>query len=491
MHDLKSRTVRAGIINVGARGFGFLIRIGSIMIMGRLLTPGDYGLVTMVMAFTGVLNMFGCFGLIQAAIQRDELSETESSSLFWLNLTFGALLTLTAILAAPMVSAFYREPRLIAIMEVMAFTFVITAAGVQHGALLQRRMSFGKLAKIEISALLLSVAVAIGMAASGYEYWAIVSMSITQPLATTIGLWLSTGWIPGRPRIAGGVLSMLRFGGGTTLTGFLAYITVNIDKLMLGRVWGTEATGLYSRSYYLINFPTENLNTTIGEIAFAALSRTKDDPERLRRYFLKGYSLVVTLTLPLTVVSALFADDLIVVVLGPKWVGAIEIFRILAPTILVLAITNPLGWLLNALGLVRRGVFIGMFSAPLMVAGTLIGLPYGPRGVAIAYSTVMVSKVIPVAVWALHGTGVKVREFVGALASPLFASAAAAGIAFGVHVLAGPLLSPVFRLALDVAVFGAAYVAVLFVIAGEKGLYLDLFRAAKEARLADAAAKSA
>lgn len=491
MHDLKSRTVRAGMFNVGARGLGFLIRIGSVMVMARLLTPDDYGLVTMVVAFTGVLNMFGCFGLIQAAIQRDELSEAQSSSLFWLNLTFGALLTLTAMLAAPMVSAFYREPRLIAIMHVMAFTFIITAAGVQQGALLQRRMAFATLAKIEISALLLATAVSIGMAVYGYEYWAIVSMTITMPLATTIGLWLSTGWIPGRPRMVPGLWSMLKFGGGTTLTGFLSYITINIDKLLLGRVWGTEATGLYSRSFYLINFPTENLNVTIGEIAFAALSRTKDDPERLRRYFLKGYSLVVTLTLPLTVVAALFADDLIVVVLGPKWVEAIEIFRILAATILVLAISSPLGWLLNALGLVRRGVHIGLFTASLMITGVLIGLPYGPRGVAIAYSSVMLIKVIPVSIWALHGTGVKLREFAGALASPLLASAAAAAVAFGVHVLAGPTLSPLLRLSLDVVAFGAAYVAVLFIIAGEKALYLDLFRAAREARLSDAAAKSA
>ncbi|MGO4406420.1 lipopolysaccharide biosynthesis protein [Bosea sp. RAF48] len=479
MHDLKNKTVRAGLINVGSRGLGFTVRIGALMVLGRLLTPDDYGLVTMVTAFTGVLNMFGCFGLFQAAIQRDTLSEDESSSLFWLNLTFGAALTLTAIVAAPLVSAFYREPRLLAIMDVIAFTFVITAAGVQHGVLLQRRMAFGTSAKIEISSLLIATAVSIGMAVSGYGYWAIVSMTITLPLATTIGLWLSSGWIPGRPRIVAGLRSMLRFGVGTTLIGFLSYITNNIDKLLLGRVWGTEATGLYSRSFYLINFPTENLNSTIGEVAFAALSRTKGDPDRFRRYFLKGYSLVVTLTLPLTIVCTLFADDLIIVILGPKWTSAVEIFRILAPTIMVFAISSPLGWLLNALGMVKRGVHIGLFSAPLMITGVLIGLPYGPRGVAMAYSTVMVLKVIPITIWALYGTGVRYREFVGALASPLAASLVAGAIAYVVHGLAALALSPVLRLMLDVGSFGAAYVAALLLIAGEKALYLDLFRDAR------------
>lgn len=483
MQDLKRRTVRAGIVNVSARGLGFVIRVVSLMILGRLLTPEDYGLVTMVTAFTGVLNMFGCFGLFQAAIQRDGLSEAESSSLFWLNMAFGILLTLIAIVAAPLVSAFYGEPRLRAIMDAIAFTFVITAAGIQHGVILQRRLSFGTSAIIEICSLLIATAVSIGMAANGYGYWAIVSMTITLPLATTIGLWLSTGWVPGSPQLAEGLRPMLQFGFGTTLTGFLSYLSGNVDKLLLGRFWGTEATGLYSRSFYLATFPCENLNTTIGEVAFAALSRTRDDPERFRRFFLKGYSLVVTLTLPLAVICALFADDLIAVALGPQWVGAVEIFRILAPTILVAAISNPLGWLLNALGLVRRGVYIGLFSAPLMIVGILIGLPYGPRGVAMAYSSVMVIKVIPIVLWALHGTGLRPREIAGALASPLAASAIAAGIAFGVHALYPPTLSAVLRLLLDIGTFGTIYVAALLLIAGEKALYLylDLFRAARSA----------
>jgi PST family polysaccharide transporter len=321
------------------------------------------------------------------------------------------------------------------------------------------------------------------MAMAGYGYWALVSMVLTLPLATTIGLWIATGWIPGRPQMAPAVRSMLRFGFGTTLNGFVSYFANNVDKLLLGRVWGTEALGLYGRAFHLINFPGDNLNSTIGEVAFAALSRTKDDLDRFRRYFLKGYSLVVALTLPLTVACALFADDLVVVILGPKWAAAAEIFRILAPTILVFAISNPLGWLLNSLGLIKRGAYIALLSAPLMVAAVVASIPYGPRGVAAAYSTVMVIKVIPTAAWALHGTGVRVREILTALSRPLAASAVAAVVGFAVHSLCGPALSPAVRLALDIGVFGAVYVATLFLIAGQQvlDLYLDLFRAAKTA----------
>jgi PST family polysaccharide transporter len=452
------------------------------MILGRLLDPTDYGLVTMVTAFTGVLNMFGGFGLFQAAIQRDSLSEKESTALFWMNVAFGGLLTLTAIVAASAVSKFYHEPRLVAIMQVIGISFIVTGAGIQHGVLLQRRMLFGVSAMIEIAALLIGTGVSVGMAMAGYGYWALVSMAITLPIATTIGLWIATGWIPGRPQMVPSAWSMLRFGFGTTLNGFLSYFTNNFDKLLLGRVWGTEALGLYGRAFHLINFPGDNLNSTVGEVAFAALSRTKDDLDRFRRYFLKGYSLVVTLTLPLTVVAALFADDLVVVILGPKWAAAAEIFRILAPTILVFAISNPLGWLLNSLGLVRRGVYIALLSAPLMVAAVIAGIPYGPLGVAAAYSAMMVLKVIPITAWALHGTGIRLREILAALSRPLAACAAAAMVGFAVHVVCGPTQSPVLRLVLEIGAFGVVYVATLFLIAGQAlHLYLDLFRAARTA----------
>jgi PST family polysaccharide transporter len=453
------------------------------MILGRLLDPSDYGLVAMVTAFTGVLNMFGAFGLFQAAIQRDSLSEKESTTLFWLNVAFGGLLTLTAIAAAPAVSGFYHEPRLLAIMEIVGIMFVITGAGIQHGVLLQRRMLFGMSATVEIGALLIGTVVSVGMAMAGYGYWALVSITLTLPLATTIGLWIATGWIPGRPQMVPTVRSMLQFGFGTTLNGFVSYFANNIDKLLLGRVWGTEALGLYGRAFHLINFPGDNLNATIGEVAFAALSRTKDDLDRFRRYFLKGYSLVVTLTVPLTVVCALFADDLVVVILGPKWAAAAEIFRLLSPTILVFAINNPLGWLLNSLGLVKRGAYIALLSAPLVVAAVVAGIPYGARGVAAAYSTVMVIKVVPIIVWALHGTGVRVHEIFAALSRPLGASVAAAVAGFAVHSMCDPALSPALRLALDLGVFGAVYIATLFLIAGQQALhlYLDLFRAVRTA----------
>ena len=261
-----------------------------------------------------------------------------------------------------------------------------------------------------------------------------------------------------------------------TLNGVLWYIASNFDKVLLGRYWGADATGLYFNASQLIRTPIDNLNGAVGDVAFSALSRVREDPERLRRYFLKGYSLVVALTLPLTFACAVFADDIVGVLLGPRWAGAAEIFRILAPTILVFAVLNPLGWLFNALGLVDRGLHIALVFPPLLIAGVVIALPGGPQGVAFAYTTVMTLSVVPISLWAVRGTVIRVLDVLFALSRPLACSIAAAALGFGAQALGGEDLTLWPRFVLEVAVFGVAYVALLLFVAGQKSFYFDLLR---------------
>ena len=115
-------------------------------------------------------------------------------------------------------------------------------------------------------------------------------------------------------------------------------------------IYGPAALGIYGRAYELINLPTRIINTAIGVVAFSSLARLQGEPARLKSYFLKGYSLVVSITLPATIACAVFADDIILVTLGPKWTEAATIFRLLAPTILVFGMINPIGWLLQSIG---------------------------------------------------------------------------------------------------------------------------------------------
>jgi len=271
----------------------------------------------------------------------------------------------------------------------------------------------------------------------------------------------------------------MRFGGTLTLNGLVAYVAYNTEKILIGRFWGADAIGIYGRAYQLVNIPTENLNSAVGEVAFSALSRLQDDPSRLKSYFLKGYSLVLAMTLPMTLACVLFADDVVFVLLGPKWKDAVPIFRLLAPTILTFALINPLGWLLYSLGLVNRSLKIALVFAPSIIAGYVIGLRYGPKGVAFAYSAVMTLWVIPFIAWCVHGTVVSFRDILVTVARPLASGVFAGLLAFGVRVLCGHFLSPLPRLVVEASVLLIAFYGLLLFVAGQKSLYLDLVRGLK------------
>ena len=484
MKDLKQRTIRGGIARLSAQAANFILRAGSLMILARLLGPEDFGLVGMVTAFTGVLNLLKDFGLSSATIQRPTVTDEQLSTLFWVNMCVGSVLGLLTVAMAPFIAVFYHEPRLFAVTVVLAAGFIFNAAGVQHSALLQRQMRFTAMAVIQIISLLIGTAIAIGGAKAGYGYWALVAMTVTVPLAGTIGSWLMAGWAPGMPRRRTGLRSMMRFGGTVTLNSFVAYTAYNFDKVLIGRYWGVDAIGIYGRAYQLVNIPTDNLNTAVGEVAFSALSRVQDDASRFRNYFLKGYSLVLSMTIPLTMICVVFADDVVRIILGPKWMGAVAVFRWLAPTILTFAVINPLGWLLLSLGLVKRSLNIALVFAPTIIAGYFVGLPYGPKGVACAYSAVMALWVIPFILWCVKGTAVSFWDVSGVLIRPLTAGILAGALGFAVRLAFGQAMTPLPRLVLESSVLLGAFFVLLLTLGGQRTLYLDLIRELRKPSMA-------
>lgn len=476
MKNLKQKTLRGGAAKMCAQVANLLLRTGSLMILARLLDPKDFGLVGMVTAVIGVFGVFRDFGLSAAAVQRMTVTEEQASTLFWINLLVGALLGLLALSLAPLVVVFYHEKRLFRVTAVLATAFLFNAAGVQHSSMLERQMRFVTLSVIDIVSLVVSTAVGIGMALRGFGYWALVATTTVTPIVYTAGVWITTAWVPGPPRTQSGMRSMLRFGGTVTLNGLVMYIASNFEKVLLGRYWGVDALGIYGRAYQLINIPTDNLNSAAGGVAFAALSRLQDDPKRLKSYFLKGYSLVLTLTVPITFTCALFADDLITVFLGPKWHSASGVFRLLAPTTLAFAILNPLGWLLNAVGLVGRGLKIALVLGPVMVMGYLVGLRYGPTGVASAYSTVMILSLIPLIAWVTRGTVISLRDILVTISRPVAAGITAAGLVLGLRSLDGAHMHPLPRLAIGVTLVLLVYLGMLWYVMGQKTFYLELIR---------------
>jgi O-antigen/teichoic acid export membrane protein len=268
----------------------------------------------------------------------------------------------------------------------------------------------------------------------------------------------------------------LHFGGTVTLNSLIVYVAYNLGKVLLGRFWGADVLGFYGRAYQLANMPTQNLNSAIGGVAFSALSRLQNDAVRLRNYFLNGYTLVLSMTIPLTIFGMLFADDLIEVILGPKWMETAYIFRLLTPTILIFGIINPLGWLLLAIGLQGRSLTIAMVSAPLVITAYVVGLSYGPSGVALAYSSAMTLWLIPHVVWCLHNTMISPSDLLRATSRPFLSGIAAALCVLGFEHYWSKLPSAILRLGLGGGGMFLVYLYMLFFVLGQRTFYRNLVR---------------
>jgi PST family polysaccharide transporter len=480
MTDLKGKAIRGGFAKVCAQAAHFILRVGSLMVFARLLDPKDFGLVGMVTAVTGVLNLFRDFGLSTVTVQRATMTDQQTSMLFWLNLLVGGMLGCLSLASAPILAAFYQEPRLFWVTVILSASFLFNAAGVQHAALLKREMRFTALATIEVLSLLTSSVVGIGMAFAGFGYWSLVGWSLVLPAANSAGAWLMTAWVPGAPSREVEMRSMMCFGGTVTLNGLIAYIAYNLDKVLLGRFWGTEALGIYGRAYQLISIPIGSLNSAVGEVAFSALSRVQEDQYLLKSYFLKGYAIVLTMTVPITIACALFADDLVILLLGPKWQHAAVIFRLMSPTVLVFALIDPWGSLLCSTGRVGRSLGIALVIAPLVIGGYVIGLPYGPNGVALGFSAMMVVWVLPHIAWCIKGTLIAPRDVWLAVSKPFLAGVVAGTAALALQLCLGQSLPPFVRFVVGGSALFGTYLWVLLWVMGQKSFYSDLLLALRK-----------
>jgi O-antigen/teichoic acid export membrane protein len=476
MQDLKGRVIRGGFAKLCGRVASIALRIVSMVVLARLLTPEDFGLVAMVTVVTGIYQMFATAGLSSATIQKSIINHEQISTLFWINLLVGIILALICVVTAPVLVTVYDEPRLFWMTVVMATAFPISAAAVQHSALLERELRYVALTVIETVSMSLSIAIGIGMALRGFEYWAILGMNISAAAIYTIFVWASAPWVPGRPRRSVEIRSMLSFGGTVTLNAVVVHFAYNLDKVLIGRYWGADALGIYERASRLINVPTGDLNSAIGGVAFSALSRLQGDPIRLKSYFQKGYSMVMSMTIPITIFCAVFADDIVAIVLGPQWRDAAIIFRLLSPTILIFGVINPLAWLLWSIGLQVRSLSLALVIAPLVIGAYIIGLPYGPRGVAFCYSVAMSLWLVPHVVWCLHGTMISKLDLFLAAGRPLLSSIVAAAITVGMQIFIGELQEPFVRLLLGGIVMISVYLWFLLFVLGQKLLYVDLIK---------------
>jgi len=416
--DLKRVTVNGGLVTVAAQGCLFALGMGSTMVLARLLTPRDFGLIAMVSVVTGLVALFKDLGLSAATIQRENLEHKLISTLFWVNLALSITIMSLFFALAPAVAWFYGEPRLRSIMFALAGAFVLGGLTVQHEALLRRQMRFTALVAVEIISRVSGILVAIVSAWYGAAYWALVFMQITTAGVSLAGVWMASTWRPGRPMWHADTLSMVAFGGNLTGFNIINYFARNFDQLLIGWYWGAQPVGLYNRAYQLLLLPIQQINAPLAQVAVPALSRLQHDPVRYRRYYCKAMNLIAFITTPLIVSMFVLSDEIIRIVLGPQWLETSRIFKILAIAALGQPLANATGWVYISLGQTNRMLVWALLSTPPLILAFAIGLPWGAVGVASAYAITDHLRRIPLFVFAFKDSPIKLSDLVGAAWRP-------------------------------------------------------------------------
>ena len=458
---LGARTARGGAVTFASQAFKFFTGLGATMVLGRLLRPADYGLIGMVVVVTGFVSMFKDLGLSAATVQREEITSRQVSTLFWVNVVLSVGVGLVTVALAPAVAWFYGEPQLMLITMVYAIGFLFGGLTVQHEALLHRQMRFAAQATCEITALLVTIAVTITLAWRGAGYWALVAGHLTTSFVYMILIWTISGWHPGPPSRGSGVRSLLHFGGNLTGFGVVNFFARNLDNMLIGRVWGSQQLGLYAKAYQLLMLPIDQINAPITTVAVPALSRLNDSPERYRRAYLRIIEKISVITMPAVALLIATSDWVVLVVLGPQWKEAAQIFAALGVAALVQPIANTTGWLFISQGRTDDMFRYGLVASTIIVTAILVGLPWGAPGVATTYALIWIVVIAPLLFYWVGRTGpVRPRDFYVTVA-PAFCAAVAVLAALFLLRRSGVVVSPLAGLAVS---FGLASLIALLVL---------------------------
>jgi PST family polysaccharide transporter len=472
--DLKTRSIRGGAVTLVGQAGQLGLTAGSIVVLARLLTPGDFGLVAMVAAITGFIATFKDAGLSMATVQRQEIDHEKVSTLFWINVAFSTALVAFVAVLAPAIAWLYGEPRLIWITLGLSAAFLFAGLTVQHQALLRRQMRFRALVAVDIASRLVGVLAAVIAATRGAAYWALVVMALTTTAANTIGVWWLCRWRPGRPRWTADVRGMLAFGGNLSLSGIVNNGARNLDNVLIGAVWGAGMLGAYSKAYQLLLLPFQQFAAPVTAVALPVLSRLQSDPVRFRRYFRGGILLMTALGMPLVAFAFVTAHDLTLLVLGDQWTAAAPIFMALAPAAFIETFNVANGWAFVPLGRTDRYLRCVAVSSVVIVVAFAIGLPWGPIGVACGYSVARVLLRLPQAIYAFHGTPLTLGDLGAALWRPAVASLLAAALLGAATTSAPWPVSPAARIAVGLPTYVAFYGLLLLLLPGGRACVAQL-----------------
>jgi lipopolysaccharide exporter len=364
-----------------------LLQLLQLIVLARLLTPADFGLMGMVLVVVGFANSYADMGVSQALIFRQDTTPDERSSLYWLNVMTGVVLYLLIALATPLVTGFFKQPSLGPLVLLTSLVFLITPFGQQFQILLQKELVFDQLAQVEIFSTVAGTIVAIGGAVLGFGVLSLVAGELANASGRALVL-VVIGWRRWRPALLfkpSHLRGYLSFGMYQMGERSLNYFNKNIDKILIGRLLGVELLGYYTLAFNLIIYPISIVNPIITRVSFPIFARLQNEIEVLKQGYMEVMQILSLINFPLFFGFAVTAPVVIPAFFGQQWMPSVLIAQILAGVGLIRSTGNPIGSLLYAKGQARLAFIWNLFEMVTQVPGVVLGAHFGGMiGVAVA-----------------------------------------------------------------------------------------------------------
>jgi PST family polysaccharide transporter len=383
---LRRKAIRSAVATVTGSAGQFVVGMGTVVILARLLTPSDFGIVTMVTTFSLLLRSVGLNGFTELIMQREEVTDVLASNLFWINLGIGIILAVLFAGSGRLLASLFHTSSVVRVAQGMSLTIVIASTGYIHTGLLQRAMHFRTTAIINFVGQALQFGVSVVLAIAGWHYWALVWGSVVQTATLSVGAWLACRWIPSAPKRCQGTASGLKFAANVYSHYAFWYFTRNTDNFLVGWRFGDRALGFYKKAFDLFVLPQTQMMSPMNAVVVSTLSRVSGDREQFQRYFLRAVSVLALFGMGIGADFALVGSDIIRFLLGPGWEESGRIFALFGPGIGVMLLYYTHGWIHLSIGRPDRWFRWGLVEFVFTASLFLLGLHWGSYGIALAWT---------------------------------------------------------------------------------------------------------
>lgn len=456
-------------------GAGIGLQFVTLVVLARLLSPSDFGLMGMIMVVIGFAQAFADMGISNAIIHRQDATRNQLSSLYWLNIIAGIIVFFVVCASAPLIVGFYHEPRLHNLLYLTAVIFLIIPFGQQFQILLQKELRFERLAKIEIATSVVNSAIAIVLAFSGFGVYSLIWGQLAGTSSKVLML-LNVGWRNWRPgfhfskRDLKGYLSFGLYQMGERT---INYLNSNLDYLLIGSMLGAKSLGYYTLAYNLIIRPSSLINPVITKVAFPVFSRMQNETNRLKKGYLKVLQLLSTVNFPMMAGLAVVAPIAVPVIFGEQWLPSIILIQILTIVGLLRSTGNPVGSLLLSKGRADLGFKWNLALAITQIPGLYLGAKLGGTvGVAIAFAALQcLYAILNYLVLIRILLGPCLREYITSMWHSLWMSAVMAVAVFGISIF---LKGHSLVLSLIAQILVGIFIYCTLIICSQKTLLLEI-----------------